>query len=234
MSPCARSPSGWPLASRPVACLLVRNKIHQVTVTDLRTVAKPSLEKQGFTWLNHSSKYIGDRTPFVRKDEDHGAVRDYLEETFGLVKAAVGAQSGCVYDWRIRENGVVYENGQPATDPKTSRYYLYAPIGDVHTDFSPRGALDRIRLHLSVQEMSDAKQNGLRTILINAWRPLKTVTNAPLAMCDRRTVLKSDIVPVDKVLAENVEEETCIRHSPSQKWYYLSEQRPEEMLLFVQ
>ncbi|KAJ3577919.1 hypothetical protein NPX13_g2644 [Xylaria arbuscula] len=32
MSPCARFPSGWPLAFRPVACLLVRNNIPAVIV----------------------------------------------------------------------------------------------------------------------------------------------------------------------------------------------------------
>jgi quinol monooxygenase YgiN len=46
--------------------------------------------------------------------------------------------------------------------------------------------------------------------------------------------MKSDVVPVDKVLPENAEEETCVRYSPSQQWYYLSEQKPEEILLFVQ
>jgi hypothetical protein len=76
-------------------------EVHTVGLTDLRQVAKPSLWQHGFTWLNHPSKHIADRTPFVHKDEDRGAVKDYLEETLSLVKTAVGAYTGCVYDWRV-------------------------------------------------------------------------------------------------------------------------------------
>lgn len=53
-------------------------------------------------------------------------------------------------------------------------------------------------------------------------------------MCDRRSVLPEDAIEVDKVLPNNLELETCIYHRPYHKWYFMSEQTPNDVLLFVQ
>jgi hypothetical protein len=188
----------------------------------------------GFTWVKHQSEYIADRTPFVNVDQDHGMVKGYLHETIELVKKTAGAQDVYVYDWRFRRNGTVYKANDPDTNPRTSRYFIYAPIGNVHTDYSFAGGISRLRLHLSNDELARIKADTSKVLLINAWRPLQVVENAPLAVCDRRSVKESDAILVDKVLPNNVEEETCILPKDYHKWYYMSKQTPEEVVLFIQ
>lgn len=139
-----------------------------------------------------------------------------------------------MYSQQVRKNGTVYKKGDPDTNPRTSRYFTYAPIGNVHTDYSYAGGISRLRLHLSNDELAQLKANASKVIMINAWRPLQLVENAPLAVCDRRSVKETDAILVDKVLPNNVEEETCIRSQDYHKWYYLSKQTPDELILFVQ
>jgi len=81
---------------------------------------------------------------------------------------------------------------------------------------------------------------GPRWALYSIWRPLKRVTRDPLALGDARTFLESDYVPVivktpnlgipgDKTTHDT---ESYLAHwSKGQKWYFISHQEPEEVLV---
>jgi hypothetical protein len=65
------------------------------------------------------------------------------------------------------------------------------------------------------------------------WKPIRNaVQDAPLAVCDARAVRPSDLVAVDIVKREYAGETAFALPSPNYKWYYLSHQRPDEVLLF--
>ncbi|OCT52860.1 GA4 desaturase [Cladophialophora carrionii] len=82
---------------------------------------------------------------------------------------------------------------------------------------------------------------GPRWALYSIWRPLKRVRRDPLALGDARTFLESDYVPVIvKTPNLGVSEESKETHdtesylarwSSGQKWYFISEQEPEEVLV---
>ena len=57
--------------------------------------------------------------------------------------------------------------------------------------------------------------------------------DAPLAFCDAFTVRKKDLVAADRVSPQYVGEVYYVAWSPEQRWYFLSEQKPEETALFV-
>ncbi len=57
--------------------------------------------------------------------------------------------------------------------------------------------------------------------------------DAPLAFCDPFTVEKGHLIPADRISPQYEGEIYYVAHSPAQKWYYLEEQTPEEMTLFV-
>lgn len=66
------------------------------------------------------------------------------------------------------------------------------------------------------------------------WRPLvPVVEDCPLALCDRRTVPKSDLVEADKIHHDHLEEGYYIKYNPAHEWYWLSRQRSDEVTLFV-
>jgi hypothetical protein len=65
------------------------------------------------------------------------------------------------------------------------------------------------------------------------WKPIRNaVQDAPLAVCDARVVRPSDLVAVDIIKRAYAGETAFALSSPNYKWYYLSHQRPDEVLLF--
>jgi hypothetical protein len=71
-----------------------------------------------------------------------------------------------------------------------------------------------------------------RVQIINLWRPIRgPLRDAPLAVCDARTVAFSDLVPSDLVYPNRVGETYAVTYSPSHRWYYVPAMQPEEALL---
>jgi len=60
------------------------------------------------------------------------------------------------------------------------------------------------------------------------------VRDWPLALCDASTVDPENVQPGDLVYGDYVVENCQVHESPSQKWYYLRDQGPEEAWVFVQ
>lgn len=109
-----------------------------------------------------------------------------------------------------------------------------APAHSVHSDFSPAGALRNLE---SVISDPDEREELLkhRVLAINVWRPLKTVQRDPLAICDWATLdWRKDRVTNRMVLPHGWHEMGKYAFREGQEWYYLSQQRPQEALIFTQ
>ena len=64
------------------------------------------------------------------------------------------------------------------------------------------------------------------------WKPLShTIQDRPIAVCDGSTVDQADLVHTDYVRRDDVQETMYLLHNDRQKWYYLSRQTPDEVLL---
>ena len=68
-------------------------------------------------------------------------------------------------------------------------------------------------------------------LLFSVWRPLKPIKSWPLAICDSRTVRQSDLVTSDLVRRRFVGETFYAKFNPEHRWYYLSEQQPDEVTM---
>ncbi len=72
-------------------------------------------------------------------------------------------------------------------------------------------------------------------ITCSIWKPLRgPLQDWPLAVCDASSVGEDDLVVADQVYPKHVTENIQVQHGPGQKWYYLSNQQPDELLLFRQ
>ena len=72
-------------------------------------------------------------------------------------------------------------------------------------------------------------------ITCSVWKPLRgPLRDWPLAVCDAGSVGEDDLVVADQVYSEHVTENVQVQHGPWQRWYYLSNQQPDELLLFRQ
>merc|ERR1712048_527884 len=77
-----------------------------------------------------------------------------------------------------------------------------------------------------------------RVVVINFWRNVgsKPIVRKPLAVCDRRTVSKTDLIP--RTRGEDAGDKPAYKlvvakENPEHRWYYYSEMRQDEMLGFV-
>jgi len=68
----------------------------------------------------------------------------------------------------------------------------------------------------------------------SVWRPLNDVVrDAPLALCDRRSVRRDDLVPVDKVHENIWEEGLYLKYRTYHRWYWKSLQTKDEAIMFI-
>jgi hypothetical protein len=130
-------------------------------------------------------------------------------------------------------------DSEPAAEnkPKLVDHFpssLQGPIRGVHIDQSYGFAPVLLKAQFpSSPEEAERLLKG-RFQILNIWRPLKTVFKDPFAVCDARSVDDDELVPVKiKYPAFDIESwsvrgEGSDRH----KWYYMSQQTPEEVLLF--
>jgi hypothetical protein len=71
-----------------------------------------------------------------------------------------------------------------------------------------------------------------RVQVINLWRPIKgPLQDAPLALCDSRTIDQHDLVESDLVYKNRVGETYSVTYNPAHQWYYAPELRRDEALL---
>jgi hypothetical protein len=64
------------------------------------------------------------------------------------------------------------------------------------------------------------------------WRPIRgPLRDAPLAMCDARSVSPGDLVASDLIYRDRKGEIYLMQHNPKQRWYYVPEMRAHEVLL---
>ncbi|KAF2105157.1 hypothetical protein BDV96DRAFT_509883 [Lophiotrema nucula] len=134
-----------------------------------------------------------------------------------------------IFDWRIRRNQPYQETGVKKLDLNDNAQYLQ-PITSVHIDQSPKGAELRVKRHMGNE--ADILMAG-RVRLINVWRPIHhSVGDCPLAFCDGSSVDADDLIAIDHVTRDHVGETFNLVFREKYRWYYLSDQRPDEVVLF--
>lgn len=187
---------------------------YRLPIYDAREVASQlSLDGQGFQLVEHRSAV----RDFYAEDELR---RVYYPESEALVKRVTGADRVFIFDHTLRrhipgaEDRVVSER-QPARR--------------VHVDHTERSGPQRVRD--LIPEDAEELLKG-RVQVINLWRPIRgPVRDAPLALCDARTVALRDLVPSDLVYAHRVGETYSVTYNPRHRWYFVPEMTPQEALL---
>ena len=107
-----------------------------------------------------------------------------------------------------------------------------APVnGRVHNDYTEASGRRRLALVLG----NEAAQDVHHFCILNFWRPLmEPVLDAPLALCDARTVSALDMVAGEVRYPHRTGDIYLVRHSPGHRWYFYSAMRRSEVLVFKQ
>lgn len=137
---------------------------------------------------------------------------------------SLGAHKTIVFTSRIRN----------VAQDTSKRAENRAPALSVHSDFTPAGGLQVFNTTVT-DEAERARLAAGRVVLINVWRPLKTITRDPLCVSDWATVApREDLVPLRFRFPDRWNELGKWTHSARHDWYYLHRQRNDEPLLFMQ
>ncbi|KAK4443223.1 hypothetical protein QBC34DRAFT_337255 [Podospora aff. communis PSN243] len=130
------------------------------------------------------------------------------------------------FDWRLRSTDSDANHERLNLNDVTK---FIGPAIAVHVDQSPAGALHRILLQLP-DDATELLQGRVR--IINLWKPLLyPVEDYPLAVCDGSTIAEDDLAATDNVRQNYQGESLQVHFNEGQNWYYLSEHRPDEVLL---
>ncbi|KAK1753163.1 methyltransferase CmcJ [Echria macrotheca] len=185
--------------------------------------AEFSLDTHGFQVAHHTTS--------VRK---WNSARDIEEQYFGEVADLLRREMSSIteihiFDWRLRRSAPNAGDRVSKIDLNNNAHYLL-PVTTAHIDQTPRSVLSRVRRHLG--ERAEELLRG-RVRLVNVWRPIgHSVGDWPLALCDGTTVEPGDLLATDHITKSYVGETYNMLYREKYKWYYLSDQAPDEVLLF--
>jgi hypothetical protein len=194
----------------------MRHEAHLTRIHDMRPVASQvSLDGEGFALVEQRSAV---------KDfwDDDEVRRVYYPEAERFIAAVTGASRVFIFDH-------VQRRRIPGLQDRRSRDLPRQPATRVHVDHTARSGPQRVRDLLP----DDAEEllRG-RVQVINLWRPIKgPLLDAPLAVCDAKSVDPADLVPSDLVYRDRVGETYSVTYNPAHRWYYVPEMRRDEALL---
>lgn len=185
-----------------------------VSIRDARHLAEPAtLDREGFALAEWPSR--------VRDFTDERAVRAvYYTEIERLLRLETGADHVLVFDHTLRSDA---KDGSRASGVRE-------PVRFVHNDYTTLSGRRRVTDHL--EPLEAARRLERRHAVINVWRPIGgPVRQAPLAVCDARSIAPEDLIPTDLVYPDRVGEVYSVHFSPQHRWYWYPQLRPEEVVL---
>ncbi|KAH9819695.1 hypothetical protein DFH28DRAFT_1093656 [Melampsora americana] len=195
-----------------------------VSLHDLRASGEvPTLEADGFTYV--SERHVSGIEKMIELSDEH---RDALEvDSLELVQKLTGAKYTFSYAGFFRDH----------ESPESIR-----PVPAIHSDLSLAGA--QFMKQLLRRELLKSKDSrhveiakhlgGKGVMILNVWRPIHTVQDNPLGFCKWDSLLKEDALE-PKIRPTDTEEGLQPwKYRKGQRWVYLSEQKPEEVYVFMQ
>jgi hypothetical protein len=188
---------------------------HVVPILSARPVeAEITLDREGFALL-HQQTAVRD---FYDDDEVR---RTYYAEAERTLAEVTGARRVFVFDHTVRRRVLGVDDRAPGTPRQ--------PATRVHVDHTATSGPQRVR-DLLGDEAEDLLRG--RVQVINLWRPIRgPLRDAPLAVCDARSVAPGDLVPSDLVYRDRVGETYGVLFNPRHRWFYVPDMQPDEALL---
>ncbi|KAH8892739.1 hypothetical protein GQ53DRAFT_860833 [Thozetella sp. PMI_491] len=212
--------------SKESAKLITNMKWDEVPVKihDIRDEASISLQTCGFQILSHDA-------PESSSDLNNLTSRaKYMDGVHELIDSIFKPELVVPIESNVRKNMPIDKAAYDVSDI----LLVEGPPQGAHVDFSAEEAAKVIARHLTSEQQSKYFNGEYRLFLINTWKPLiPVVEDRPLAFCDFRSVKPTDLVAVDKVYPNAALEMYYLKHSSEQQWYWISQQKKDELLMMV-
>jgi hypothetical protein len=190
----------------------ITNEAHRVPIYSARPI------EDGVSLDREVLYYQSAVRDFWNEDELR---RVYYPEAERVIAEATGASKVFIFDHTLRRR----VHGAADRAPDAPRQ----PVPRVHVDHTAKSGPQRVRDFFG--DEADKLLRG-RVQVINLWRPIRgPLRDAPLAVCDARSVAPGDLVPSDLVYRDRVGETYAVTYSPDHRWFYVPQMQPDEALL---
>ena len=195
---------------------------HEITIRDARPIREQfDLDRQGFALLDHKSS-----VSHLREPKKLDAV--YHEEVGEFIRKISGAD--IVLPYRIYLQCRLSQRAPGEKGDATTR-----PAGFAHADITQKTFNDWVRW---VQEDEKVKVPEFkRAALYQTWRAVSVPPHDyPLTLADARHTRTGHYVVMDNITSLETDDHTVETrlglYDPAQRWYYFSNMREHELLVF--
>ena len=191
-----------------------RQDPRRVTIRNGRLCAAQFvLDRDGFCFVRHDTK--------VRDFFDEDEVRRvYYPEMEALVKTESGTGRVVVFDHTLRT----------ADDELREKRRIREVVRRVHNDYTEWSGPQRVR-DLLPREADELLRR--RFAIVQVWRPIRLpVESSPLAICDARSLLATDLVISERRYPDRIGQTYAIKCNPAHRWYWFPRMRRDEALVF--
>lgn len=195
---------------------------HEVRISDARPIrAETGLDSYGFTLLDHRSG--------VSHMRDTAALeKPYYDEQIDLISKICGA------DVVLPLSGVYVRFSPKMAIPGANETNL--PAGYVHMDYTEVGL--RSAAKLALEKAGLPPKDYRRIVLYQTWRAVsEPPQDFAFALTDGRSPKPGHVVVLDNIIGPreipgNVTETQLAIASEQDDWYYFSDMREDELLLW--
>lgn len=159
-------------------------------------------------------------------EDDQKIKSTYFVELEDRIQRFLGASEVRFFRYGIRKRHAAF----PVS---TGQDYEFAqPTSIAHVDAS----LESTKMEMEKQFGDRAASLMSRRFQwVNVWKPLRgPVNDWPLCFCDASSVQPTDLEPTDMVYPDYYTENLSLRFNAAQKWYYISDHQPDEIIVFKQ
>lgn len=191
----------------------------EVTIADARSAADaPRLDREGFTLVGHRSAVADFRDREEVARVHRGEIVALLKELSGADEVIVSSPGVLRFSERSGNAGTL-DNSYPA---RFIHIDISDPTARAMAERAAPGDFSRVR----------------RFAHFNVWRVFSPPPqDAPLALCDARSLRAEDLVAADAVFDSPGQPEwsfegLLVRYSPDHRWWYWSNMNVDEVLVF--
>lgn len=185
--------------------------IQTVLVRDTRTdEAKVSFGNDSVGFLNAPTQ--------VENFETDQAIwqQAYDRELSALLRTELRAREVIVFDHTVRID-----------DPESNR----KPARNVHSDYSPDGAANRLVDIVGSERAADWSKG--RYSFVNVWRPVgHVIETSPLGFVRPKSVRREDWITLKLIYPDRLGEIMGLTANPAHEWIYRSRMSPDEVAIF--
>ncbi|CAN8105966.1 unnamed protein product [Discula destructiva] len=193
---------------------------------ELDTVSVQNVRQSNLDFSLATTGFQFERMPLplgIDFADDNSVTEKYFPDLEQFLRKQLGASSVKAFHHKYRDQkpGGPYgpNHGGPAKRPHVDVTSTFAPIlfSWIHPELYKDVIAHKRRWHM-----------------LTVWRPLKTVRRDPLALLDATSVGLDDFLTIQQPDRGPEVTSWFLQKSSGHRWWYMAEQTPEELLLFLQ